>query len=61
MKTKTIRLPEELIKRTKEKAKAEGTTFSQKVRWLIEQWIDEETNDETPSQEPAGESQNSRH
>jgi len=42
MKTVTIRLPEELIKLARFKAALEGTTLSQKVRWLILKWVEAE-------------------
>ena len=56
LKTRTVhfRLTEEQYQQARAKAKKEGLTLSQKVRWFIGRWI--EAEDETPSQAVAGES-----
>jgi len=51
MQTVSIRLPEELIKLARFKAALEGTTLSQKVRWLIEQWLNEGKSNDQESQD----------
>ena len=58
MKTVTFRLTDKQHQQARAKAKDEGITLSQKMRWFVRQWIadDKETNDETPSQAVASES-----
>ena len=55
LETVSIRLTSEQIERGKRLARDEGTTLSQKIRWLVKQWI--EAQDEAPSQDPPEESQ----
>jgi len=42
MKTVSIRLPEELLEEARLRAMIQGTTLSQKARWLIQQWVEAE-------------------
>ena len=39
LETVSIRLSKEQIKRAKEQAAREGTTLSQKLRWLVMTWL----------------------
>lgn len=60
LKTKVVnfRLTEEQYQLAQTKARNEGLTLSQKMRWFVRQWIadDEETSDEPQRQVPASES-----
>ena len=42
----STRLSDEQIKQGKEKAQAEGTTLSQKIRWLVAQWLGQKQEQE---------------
>ena len=42
----STRLSDEQIKQGKEKAQAEGTTLSQKVRWFVAQWLEQEQQEQ---------------
>lgn len=42
METISIRLPEELVGKARTRAMIEGTTLSQKARWLILRWVEAE-------------------